>query len=207
MIMWRPMRVLSLAGILALGTTFGALAQSDSTAAEEAPEPKPIEEELSLGEDANATPAVGQPYRAEEIGDWDLRCVKSEADTDPCQMYQLLSDSQEAPIAEFSLFRLPEGGRAVAGATIVVPLETALQQQLTIVVDGGEARRYPYSFCNTVGCYARIGLTNQDVTAFKRGNSAKLSIVPIAAPDQKVEVVLSLSGFTAAFGKVSIIDQ
>lgn len=205
MIMWRTTRVLGFAGILAVGTAFTALAQSDT--AETEAEAAPIENDLSLGEDANATPAVGQPYTAEKIGDWDLRCVKTEDGNDPCQMYQLLSDDTEAPIAEVSLFRLPEGGRAQAGATIVVPLETSLQQQITITVDTGKARRYPFSFCNQVGCYARIGLTADDINAFKRGNAAKVTIVPVAAPDQKVNVTLSLSGFTAAFDKVSVIEQ
>ena len=122
-------------------------------------------------------------------------------------MYQLMDDGQGAPVAEVSLFRLPAGGKAEAGATIVVPLETALPQQLTLSVDGGNARRYPYAFCNPVGCYARLGLTPDDVAAFKRGNEAVITIVPALAPDQKVELSLSLTGFTKSYDQVSIIEQ
>jgi invasion protein IalB len=195
-------KALGIAGLFVLNTSVASLAQDTAE-----PETGSAEDELSLGEDANASPAPGQPYVAEKIGDWDLRCIKSDAETDPCQMYQLLVDANETPIAEVSLFRLPDGGRAEAGATVVVPLETALQQQLTIVVDSGSARRYPFAFCNRVGCYARIGLTSEDVSAFKRGNAATVSIVPMGAPDQKVEVKMSLTGFTAAFGKVSVLNQ
>ncbi|KIC48779.1 invasion associated locus B family protein [Tateyamaria sp. ANG-S1] len=163
-----------------------------------------IEDQLSLGEDASA-PQVGQTYTAETIGDWELRCIKAEeGQEEPCQMYQLMKDDEGTPVAEISIFRLPEGGRAVAGATIIVPLETSLPQQLTMEVDGGQARRYPYAFCNPIGCYSRVGLVADEVAQFRRGANAKLTIVPALAPDQQVELNMSLSGFTAAFDKTSV---
>ena len=168
---------------------------------------KTVEDQLSLGEDAAKDPELGKPYTQEVIGAWEMRCINTEAETDPCQMYQLLDDGQGAPVAEISLFRLPAGGKAEAGATIVVPLETSLPQQLTIAVDGGKARRYPYAFCNPVGCYARLGLTPADIKAFKRGNKAEITIIPALAPDQQVKLTLSLEGFTASYNKVSVIEQ
>lgn len=166
----------------------------------------PIENQLSLGEDASL-PQVGQTYTAETNGDWDLRCIKTEEGEDPCQMYQLLSDSDGTPVAEVSIFRLPEGGRAVAGATIIVPLETSLPQQLTMVVDSGQARRYPFAFCNQIGCYSRVGLVADEVASFRRGNKATVTIVPALAPDQKVNLTMSLSGFTASFDKTTIAQN
>ena len=166
-----------------------------------------IESQLSLGADADADPELGKPYTAETVGAFEMRCIKTEEENDPCQMYQLLDDGQGAPVAEFSLFRLPEGGKAVAGATIVVPLETSLPAHIRLAVDGGKARAYPYAFCNPVGCYARIGLVAEDVAAFKRGAKATITIVPALAPDQKVELSMSLDGFTASFDKSSVIEQ
>ena len=166
-----------------------------------------VESQLSLGEDADVDPELGKPYTKEVIGAWEMRCIKTEEEVDPCQMYQLLDDGEGAPVAEVSLFRLPGSGKAEAGATIVVPLETALPQQLTLSVDGGKARRYPYAFCNPVGCYVRLGLTAADIAAFKKGNEAVVTIVPALAPDQKVELKVSLDGFTASYGKVSVIEQ
>lgn len=167
-----------------------------------------IESQLSMGEDANAPTDLGQPYTKEVNGDWELRCLRTEvAEDDPCQMYQLMDDGEGVPVAEFSLFRLPGSGQAKAGATVIVPLETSLQDQLTIRIDGGTAKRYPFLFCNTLGCYARIGLTADDVAAFKRGTQAAITIIPARAPDQKVDLLLSLSGFTASYDKASVIDQ
>lgn len=199
------MRTLLIALTTALLVPAALLAQTTETEtpAAEAPAVN-IEDQLSLGEDASA-PQVGQTYTREKIDDWELRCIKAEEGVEePCQMYQLMTDSEGTPVAEISIFRLPEGGRAVAGATIVVPLETSLPQQLTMQVDGNAARRYPYSFCNTIGCYSRVGLVAEEVAAFRAGKEAKLTIVPALAPDQKVELTMSLSGFTASYDKTSI---
>lgn len=170
-------------------------------------QPAGIDSQLSLGEDGEAAQAVGKPYTKEVNGAWEMRCIKTEDENDPCQMYQLMDDGQGAPVAEISLFRLPDGGKAEAGATVVVPLETALAAQLTVTVDGGKARRYPFAFCNSVGCYVRMGLTSADIAAFKRGKEALITIVPALAPDQKVELALSLDGFTTSYDKSSVLAQ
>lgn len=199
---------LCLTGFLALSSAGLAQSTDTTTTEEDTAAPSQIEQQLSMGENADAPTDLGQPYTQEVIGDWEMRCLRTEEpENDPCQMYQLMVDGDDIPVAEFSLFRLPEGGQAQAGATVIVPLETALPNQLTIRIDGGAAKRYPYAFCNQLGCYARIGLTAEDVNAFKRGKEARLSIVPALAPDQLVELTLSLSGFTASFDKTSVIAQ
>lgn len=204
---------LTLCASLAVFVPAAAFAQTatpeTSTETDEAPQPATtVEDQLSLGEDADKDPELGKPFTREVIGAWEMRCIKvAQGEEEPCQMYQLVDDGQGAPVAEVSLFRLPPGGKAVAGATIIVPLETALPQQLTISIDGGKARRYPYAFCNPVGCYVRLGLTAADVAAFKRGNTATMIIVPALAPDQKVDLALSLEGFTASFDKASVLNQ
>lgn len=166
---------------------------------------------LSLGTplDSAAEPtvddlAVGQPYVRGESGDWVYRCLKSEPGaTDPCQLYQLLNDEAGNSVAEISIFPLEGSGRAAAGATIVAPLETLLTQQLTLSVDGGAARRYPFEFCNTAGCVARVGFTADEVAQFKRGNAATIVMVPAAARDAAVELTVSLTGFTAGYDSLA----
>lgn len=154
--------------------------------------------DLTMGESAG--PQVGQTYLAQTFGDWAQRCIKApEGQEDRCNLYQLLTDENDAPVAEFSMFRLPEGSRAAAGVTVVAPLETLLTQQLTLAVDNGEARRYPFSFCNSGGCVARIGLTQAEVDQFKRGGAATMRLVPAAAPAEEVILTVSLQGFTAGY--------
>ncbi len=153
---------------------------------------------LSIGEPAG--PRVGEPYVRDAFGDWALRCIKEEeGNTDPCTLYQLLLGADGAAVAEFNLFPLPAGGRVAAGATIVVPLETLLTEQLTIAVDGQNPRVYPFNFCNRAGCVARVGFTQGEVEEFKRGIASVVRIVPAAAPDQQVVLDVSLLGFTAGY--------
>ena len=103
--------------------------------------------------------------------------------------------------------REQQGGQAVAGATVIVPLETLLPAALTISIDGAPAKRYNYSFCNQLGCVAQIGLTQGDIDAFKKGKEATLSLRPAPAPEQVVEMKLSLSGFTAGYDVVDVVKQ
>lgn len=155
----------------------------------------------------DGTPQVGQQYVAEVSGDWEIRCVKTENGKDPCQLYQLLRDDNGNSVAEFSLFNLANAGEAVAGATIITPLETLLTQQISLSVDGGAARKYPFTFCAAIGCFARVGFTANDVGAFRAGNAGRLQIVPAGAPDQKVNLTMSLTGFTKGFERMSELNE
>lgn len=187
------------------GTATDAAPETD-TATDETPATGETTEQtgLDMGSDsAPGEPGVGDAYTRESFGDWQLQCVKTENGEDPCQLYQLLTDEDDNPVAEFSMFRLPEGGQAVAGATVVVPLETALTEDLLLGVDGNKGKRYRFSFCTTIGCFARIGLTQADVDSLKRGAEASITITPWAAPDAKVRLTMSLIGFTAGFDEVT----
>ena len=211
---------LALISGIALGTSVMAqdaaeTAETAETVAEQpaapqtetAPEDAPAtaaEPALPLGEPDPAD-AVGTTYLEGKHGDWELRCVKApEGQKDPCQLYQLLKDEAGNPVAEISLFPLPaESEGAKAGATVVTPLETLLTEQLRVSVDGSQAKRYPFTWCSQVGCFARLGFTDADINAFKRGNAAALTIVPVAAPDQTVKLNVSLSGFTAGYDAIA----
>lgn len=158
---------------------------------------------LSVGQKVDQAPQGTSADATSVIhGDWDLQCAKEGPEPRPCRMYQLMKDQNGQPLSEVTLFKLPTpDGTAVAGATIIVPLETLLPAQLTLTVDGQNAQRYPFAFCNQVGCISRIGLTEEDVTALKAGTQASIVIVPAAAPDQIVSVTMSLNGFTTAYDK------
>ncbi len=193
--------------------TVALLAMSGPALAQTAEAPAPAEgteapaqgtDPLSLGEPVSTEPQIGDTYVMEMFGDWAKRCVKTESGKDPCQLYQLLQDQNGNSVAEISIFPLPAGQQAVAGATIITPLETLLTQQLTMQVDAGQAKRYPFTFCAQIGCVSRLGFLEEEVAALRRGKAATLRIVPAAAPDQEVVLSVSLSGFTA--GLQSVIE-
>ncbi|MCI2398265.1 invasion associated locus B family protein [Aliiroseovarius subalbicans] len=186
------------------GTAFAQETATDGATTEEpatdtATDAAPAAPALDMGTDTTTERQPGQTYVDEVFGDWERKCAHNPNGDDPCQIYQLLKDQNDNPVAEISMLRLPDGGQAAAGATVVVPLETLLTQQLTIAVDGGQSRRYEFRFCAQLGCIAQIGFTGAEIASFKAGVVAKATIVPAAAPDQKVELPVSLSGFTAAY--------
>jgi invasion protein IalB len=158
---------------------------------------------LSMGAEVTGNDGVGSTYTAETFTDWQMRCVRTAEGNDPCQMYQLLHDEQGNAVGEINIFGLPAGQTAAAGATFVAPLETLLPQQVTLEVDAGTAKRYPFTWCAQLGCVSRIGFLQAEVDAFKRGNKATITIVPAVAPDQRVKLDMSLKGFTAAYDAVN----
>lgn len=146
-----------------------------------------------------AEPAAGQEYVREEIGDWSIVCVRDDEEREICQMGQILLDENDAAVAEIRLAPLPPGSDAAAIAVITAPLMTLLTEGLSLSVDGGEATRYAFFTCTERGCISRIGLSEEMIAAFKRGNRATVTVVPAVAPDESVSVDVSLSGFTSAF--------
>ena len=158
---------------------------------------------LSLGAPVDGgEPKVGDTYTAARFDLWEQRCVKTPNNADPCQLYQLLKDASGNAVAEASLFPLPAGGEAAAGATFVTPLETLLTAQLGLTIDAAQPKRYPFSFCSEIGCVSRVGFTTAEVEAMKKGNQAVVTIVPVVAPDQTVSIEVSLKGFTDGFAAV-----
>ena len=104
--------------------------------------------DLSVGVPVAAETTQDGPIVREQHGAWDVRCLSSDDTTDNCQLYQLLKDEEGNSVAEMTLFALPEGQEALAGAAIATPLETLLTAQLTMSVDGKNTKRYPYSYCS-----------------------------------------------------------
>ena len=194
-------------GLAIAGFALPALAQETAPAAADAP----TADGLNMGADANAAPApltqetaeVGQTYTLTNFEAWEQRCVKTKDGSDPCQLYQLLKDKDGNNVAELSMFPLPAGGKAAAGATIIAPLETLLTANLLIAIDGAKPKIYPFTFCAQLGCVARVGFTADEVAQFQKGNIATMTIVPAGAPDQKVNLDISLKGFTAGMDAVA----
>jgi invasion protein IalB len=152
------------------------------------------------------TAQVGDVYLAEKSDPWELRCTKVEAGQGPCQVFQLLRDETGGAVAEFNMFAIPEGKEAVAGAVVVVPLETLLEAGLIIQVDDAPAKGYSFAYCTGYGCIARVGFTAEELDAMKAGTAAKLTIVPAKAKDVKVNLTLSLAGFTDLFEKTKPVQ-
>jgi invasion protein IalB len=204
----------TLALLLCIAGTNATFAQetaapADPAAAADAPaaDTAAPADELSLGTEVGANDGPGSTYVAASFESWEQRCVRVEAGGfETCQLYQLLKDTKGTPVAEITLFGLPEGKEAAAGATVIAPLETLLTSGMTMQIDAGKAKAYPFSWCSQVGCFARIGLTTAEVDALKKGNKATITIVPVVAPTEKVLLDISLKGFTAGLTAVNEVN-
>jgi len=157
----------------------------------------PAAEEFSTGEVVENTPSMGDYYVKGSFGDWTLRCLKTEQAQDPCQLFQLMHTPDGSPVAEYNLSPVQSDGLVIAGANVITPLETLLNQQLTIQVDDENAKIYPFAFCAQMGCVARIGLTEDDLDSYRSGARAIITMFPAAAPTKPERLTLSLTGFTA----------
>ncbi|MDP3194449.1 invasion associated locus B family protein [Tabrizicola sp.] len=198
----------ALALILALAAT-PLMAQTEAAPATEEAAPADGVDTLAMGQEVGAPDGPGSTYTAATFEAWEQKCVRTESGADPCQLYLLLKDQEGNSVAEFTMFNLPKGseGPAVAGATFIAPLETLLTAGMTLQIDQAKSKLYPFTFCAQIGCVARIGFTAEEIAAMKAGANAKITIVPFVAPDEKVELTLSLKGFTAGYAAVTAAND
>ena len=179
-------------------------ASVDPASPETAETPPPPGGRLSTGE-AAGQPSEPELYVRETHGDWEVRCLRAgPGQEDPCQLFQRLTDAEGNPTADVNVFDLPADADLAGGATVITPLQTLLTAQLTMSIDGGQPRRYPFAFCDQQGCYARLGFTEEDLAQFRRGATAVLTVVPAVAPDSPAELEMSLAGFTAGMAAVEV---
>lgn len=156
---------------------------------------------LPLGE--NETDGQGSAYVKDTFQDWRVVCVTPPEGRESCNMQQLLRDENDNPVSQVSIAPLPPAAAPRAAAVeVATPLETLLSEDMRLAVDSAAAKRYRFTFCTPQACYARFALTTEEVTAFKGGKVATVTIVPLMAPDQTADITMSLSGFTAAFDSV-----
>ena len=155
---------------------------------------------LSLGKPLETIREPGEIYLAGNKGDWNVRCITGNpGEIDRCEIQQLIFLNENTPVADISIFKLPDGERAIAAANVMVPLETLLTKKFRFAFSEDSVKEFPYSFCNQNGCLVRMGLLEEDIEAMKKGSSSELSITHISSPEGSVNLSLSLNGFTAAF--------
>ncbi len=197
--------LLALAAAPLAAQTTEAPAEGEGTVAADAP----TGDNLALGQEVGAADGPGSNYTAATFEAWEQRCVRTESGVDPCQLYVLLKDKEGNSVAEFTMFNLPKGseGPAVAGATFIAPLETLLTAGMLLQIDAGKPKAYPFTFCTQIGCVSRIGFTAEEIAQMKQGANALITIVPFVNPETKVELTVSLKGFTAGFDAVATAND
>lgn len=156
---------------------------------------------------AQSMGATGKTYLKDTYRAWEIRCLQLEAGGERCQMFQQLNESPGNPVAEVNIFAMPADQGAAAGGVIIVPLETLLTSELTLEISGLQRKRYPFAWCTSVGCLARIAITPDELSALMSETLATITIVPITTPTTRMSLPVSLLGFTAAFNAMQAANN
>ena len=157
---------------------------------------------LSIDDTMMSEPQKTEPYIKERFENWTLKCIKPVNSVERCEANQIIFNQKKQPVAEISIIKLPKGQVAAAAATIIVPLETILSEGLVLAIQELEPKKYQFKFCNSLGCYSQIGLTDNEVDALKRKAKASIFLKHISSGDQQIVIPMSLDGFTKTFSNV-----
>ena len=160
-------------------------------------------ESLSIDDSMTGETQQTEPYIKERIKDWNLKCIEPIDSIERCEANQIIFNQKQQPVAEISIFKLPKGQIAAAAATIIVPLETILNEGLVLEMHDLEPKKYQFKFCNSIGCYSQIGLTNGELEALKSEGQASIFLKHLSSGDQQIIIPISLSGFTTTFSKAT----
>lgn len=199
---------------ISLSISSASFSQETTTTASEQPAAETTTENATANSEDQTFPVsedpknkIGAEYVAEEHDDWKIVCISTGEGNKPnCRVFQLLKDESGGPVAELSILVLSGDGKAAAGVNFVTPLGTLLSAQVAMRVDAGEAKRYPFAWCEKLGCVTRFGLTNAELENFKKGNQAVMTIVSVGAPKQPIGLPVSLKGFTAAWSALAAMN-
>ena len=157
---------------------------------------------LSIDDTMMSEPQKTEPYIKERFENWTLKCIKPVNSIERCEANQIIFNQKQQPVAEISIIKLPKGQVAAAAATIIVPLETILSEGLVLAIQELEPKKYQFKFCNSLGCYSQIGLTDNEVEALKKRKKASIFLKHISSGDQQIVIPMSLDGFTKTFSNV-----
>lgn len=144
--------------------------------------------------------AAAQEVVVDTNGDWEVVC--SEADRNVCAIRQIGKGSDGNDVLAVTIRSLDgvtaeNGQRVPAAIDIVTPLGVALRAGVRVTIDSGEPRAAPYEVCVPSGCLVRSPMSDEFVSAMKRGSTATVTVV--STQQGEVKVPISLRGFTASY--------
>lgn len=153
----------------------------------------------SIGALPAAAQQVQQNVERAQSGDWSVECVQDPQAGRLCRMVQSVKDPKSGnPLMDVVVAKPPNQSGVIL--SLRAPLGVWLRPGLTFGIDGGKAGQVNFEFCLKSGCLAQVQLTGGKVNAMKRGSKAVVGMQNIRR--QKLNLNVSLRGFTAAFGQL-----
>lgn len=128
--------------------------------------------------------------------DWQLDCVADVSGEDICQLSQAAGvEDDDGSVFLLSISKGEDGRESFA--VITVPLGVYLAPGVELRVDNRRPFRVLYEICDTQACYAGFEMSDQVLSAFRRGLDARFRVW--VGREQAVEFPVSLRGFSAAW--------
>ncbi len=138
-----------------------------------------------------------QNLKKTQNGDWTLECGEVPGNNQRiCQMTQVINNPKTGKAIMQAVVIKPPGSPS-AVMRLIAPLGVWLRPGVGFNVDGGSAETVQFDFCLREGCIAQIAVSTGLANAMKRGSRGQISIQNIRR--QKLDLAMSLRGFTASF--------
>ena len=145
----------------------------------------------------NQNPSAQNVERTKH-GDWTVECRTLQNGGRFCQMGQNLNNpSTNKPLMQVVVGIKRNDTQSQPFLQVLAPLGIWLRPGLEFSIDGGQPTRLAFETCLKVACVAEMALSEGLLSAMKRG--AKATVVMRNIRREKLEVPVSLSGFTASY--------
>jgi len=137
----------------------------------------------------------------ESFGDWTVSCAIGEQDGKPARVCALTQQQVNTEGKHVLSIELHPESNGAAG-TLVLPFGLDLVKGAGLQVDERQlAEPLPYSTCIPLGCLISLTLNADAVSALRAGGL--LTAQPTVLGGDNAEFGISLTGFSAAFNRVS----
>lgn len=159
-------------------------------------------------QEPQAEPApAASPRDGQQIQDWTLRCAQPSPDQpEVCEMFQRQVDEQGNEVLRAVIGKLPNNPNP--GFLIILPLGISLPAGTFVRIDDGKEVAVPVERCvahGFQGCRVELLLDPDLMALLKRGRQATVGFHAYDREGQvqRVDVPISLLGFTAALAEVT----
>ncbi|MEW5424670.1 invasion associated locus B family protein [Amorphus sp. 3PC139-8] len=131
---------------------------------------------------------------------WSTRCSSNSREAAPdCQIEQRAVVTETGQLLLLVTIGVSGNSREPM-MTVRTPLQLFLPAGVAMDIDGRDAAKIDYQTCDQSGCYARMPVSNGLLEAMFKG--LKLNITLETMARQKVQVPMSLSGFTEVYNRI-----
>lgn len=139
----------------------------------------------------------------EQFRDWKVQCgTIPNSGKERCQMSQQVTRGDSGdPVMRMAVGFTPQNSQPAA--IFQLPLGIVLPKGIALRVDDGEPVRFPIQICVKQGCRADLPLKQNLLEQMKAGRKAYIMARTPRAESGKVELPISLLGFTAAYNRIS----